>query len=121
MFYRQSAIPNFSHPTPSTTQDSVNTKAAKLTQAASTSHKGIVNLPLRRSERKPKAELLKKQMEEIEAKLLTNDDATLGIEIAYIENKGRGIKVWIVIRSWIYSKTFISKGCERFRQGRIRR
>jgi len=92
MFYRQSAIPNFSHPTPSTTQDSVNTKAAKLTQAASTSHKGNVNLPLRRSERKPKAELLKKQMEEIEAKLLTNDDATLGIEIAYIENKGRGIK-----------------------------
>lgn len=78
-------------------------------------------LAIRRSERKPKAELLKEQMERIEARLLDNDDTKLGIEVAYIENKGRGIKVWIVIRSWIYSKIFIFKGCERFRQGRIRR
>ena len=78
-------------------------------------------LAIRRSERKPKAELLKEQMEIIEARLLDNDDTKLGIKVAYIENKGRGIKVWIVIRSWIYSKIFIFKGCERFRQGRIRR
>ena len=49
--------------------------------------------PIRRSERKPKAELLKEQMEGIEANLLTNNDDGLGIEVAFIENKGRGIMV----------------------------
>jgi len=89
---RQAAIPNSSHPTPTTTQASGNTKAAKLAQAASTSHKVTEYFPIRRSERKPKAELLKEQMEGIEARLLANDDTNLGVEVAYIENKGRGIK-----------------------------
>jgi len=89
---RQAAIPNSSHPTPTTTQASGNTKAAKLAQAASTSHKVTEYFPIRRSERKPKAELLKEQMEGIEARLLANDDTNLGVEVAFIENKGRGIK-----------------------------
>jgi len=84
---RQAAIPNSSHPTPSG-----NTKAAKLAQATSTSHKVTEYFPIRRSERKPKAELLKEQMEGIEARLLANDDTNLGVEVAFIENKGRGIK-----------------------------
>jgi len=67
------------------------TKAAKLAFAASTSHKVTEYFPIRRSERKPKAELLKEQMEGIEANLLTNNDDGLGIEVAFIENKGRGI------------------------------
>ena len=48
--------------------------------------------PIRRSERKPKGELLKEQMEGIEARLLSTDDSTLDIKISMIENKGRGIK-----------------------------
>ena len=47
--------------------------------------------PIRRSKRKPKKELLKEQMKEIEAKLLNTDDSTLDIKIARIGNKGRGI------------------------------
>ena len=70
-------------------------KAAKLAQAVSTSHKVTEYFPIRRSERKPKAELLKEQMEGIEARLLANDDSNLGVEVAFIENKGRGIKVWV--------------------------
>jgi len=89
---RQAAIPNSSHPTPTNPQASGNTKAAKLAQAASTSHKVTEYFPIRRSERKPKAELLKEQMEGIEARLLANDDTNLGVEVAFIENKGRGIK-----------------------------
>ena len=46
---------------------------------------------VRRSERKPKTELMKEQMEDLEAKLSTSDDSQLGIEIRHIENKGRGI------------------------------
>jgi len=68
------------------------TKAAKLAQAASTSHKVTEYFPIRRSERKPKAELIKEQMEGIEARLIANDDTNLGVEVAFIENKGRGIK-----------------------------
>eukprot|EP00090_Calanus_glacialis_P040544 TRINITY_DN7075_c0_g1_i1.p1 TRINITY_DN7075_c0_g1~~TRINITY_DN7075_c0_g1_i1.p1 ORF type:complete len:531 (-),score=189.28 TRINITY_DN7075_c0_g1_i1:932-2524(-) len=68
------------------------TKAAKLAQAANTSHKVTEYFPIRRSERKPKAELLKEQMEGIEARLLANEDTNLGIEVAFIENKGRGIQ-----------------------------
>jgi len=67
-------------------------KAGKLAAAASSSHKVTEYFPIRRSERKPKAELLKEQMEGIEARLLSTDDSVLDIEITMIENKGRGIK-----------------------------
>eukprot|EP00092_Neocalanus_flemingeri_P037403 GFUD01040728.1.p1 GENE.GFUD01040728.1~~GFUD01040728.1.p1 ORF type:complete len:535 (+),score=170.00 GFUD01040728.1:281-1885(+) len=72
-------------------QAQAGSKAAKLALAASSSHKVTEYFPIRRSERKPKAELLKEQMEGIEARLLANDDIGLGIEVAIIENKGRGI------------------------------
>jgi len=67
-------------------------KAGKLAAAASSSHKVTEYFPIRRSERKPKGELLKEQMEGIEARLLNTDDSLLDIEISTIENKGRGIK-----------------------------
>lgn len=66
-------------------------KAGKLAAAASSSHKVTEYFPIRRSERKPKGELLKEQMEGIEARLLSTDDSTLDIKIIPIENKGRGI------------------------------
>ena len=93
---RQAALPSStqqsSNSTP-TTSTNLGTKAAKLAQAANTSHKVTEYFPIRRSERKPKAELLKEQMEGIEARLLANEDTNLGVEVAFIENKGRGIKV----------------------------
>jgi len=66
-------------------------KAAKLAQAATTSHKVTEYFPIRRSERRPKAELVKQQLENIEARLLASHDSDLGIEITQFENKGRGI------------------------------
>ena len=48
--------------------------------------------PIRRSERKPKAEILKQELETIQSYLGTTDDSKHGIEIASIENKGRGIR-----------------------------
>lgn len=89
---RQATLPSSTHPPTTPTQVSGGTKAAKLAQAASTSHKVTEYFPIRRSERKPKAEILKEQMEGIEARLLANDDKNLGVEVAFIENKGRGIK-----------------------------
>lgn len=77
---------------PTTSVVQPGSKAAKLAQAANSSHKVTEYFPIRRSERKPKAEIIKKQMEGIEARLLTNDDSNLGIEVAFIEGKGRGIK-----------------------------
>ena len=56
------------------------------------SHQVTEYFPIRRSERKPKGELLKEEMEGIEARLLSTDDSTLDIKISMIENKGRGIK-----------------------------
>ena len=50
-----------------TLQAQAGAKAAKPAQAANTRHKITENV-IRRSERKPKAELLEEQMEEIEAK-----------------------------------------------------
>ena len=64
-----------------------------LAKAANTSHKVTEYFPIRRSVRKPKGELLKEQMEGIEARLLAKEDTNLGVEVANIENKGRGIKV----------------------------
>ena len=51
--------------------------------------------PIRRSERKPKAELIKEELETIGESLSITDDSRHGIEVAPIENKGRGIKVGI--------------------------
>jgi len=49
-------------------------------------------LPLRRKKRKTKAELRKEEMEGIELILLANNDSNMGLEVNFIENKGRGIK-----------------------------
>jgi len=76
--------------TPTSTNS--NTKAGKLQQAASTSHKVTEYFPIRRSERKPKAELIKAELETICSYLAQSDDSKHGIEVAPIENKGRGIK-----------------------------
>ena len=67
-------------------------KAEKLQAAANTSHKVTEYFPIRRSERKPKAEILKEELETIQSYLGTTDDSKHGIEIANIELKGRGIK-----------------------------
>ena len=68
-------------------------KAGKLAAAASANHKVTEYFPIRRSERKPKAELLKEQMEGMEARLRCTDDSLLDITISTIEGKGRGIMV----------------------------
>ena len=60
-------------------------------QSPTLPHQVTEYFPIRRSERKPKGELLKEQMEGIEARLLSTDDSTLDIKISMIENKGRGI------------------------------
>lgn len=73
------------------TQEVMKASSGKLAAAAQASHKVTEYFPIRRSERKRKAEILKEEMEEIEARLLANDDSALGIDVAYIENKGRGI------------------------------
>jgi len=72
--------------------NTTNTKAGKLQAAANTSHKVTEYFPIRRSERKPKAELLKEELETIGESLAVTDDSRHGIEVAPIENKGRGIK-----------------------------
>ena len=64
-------------------------KLFTLLPAAESSLKGAEYLPLRRSVRKSKAELLKEQNEKIEANLSRNDDSELDIEICQILNKGR--------------------------------
>ena len=68
-------------------------KAGKLAAAASANHKVTEYFPIRRSERKPKAELLKEQMEGMEARLRCTNDSLLDITIGTIEGKGRGIMV----------------------------
>jgi histone-lysine N-methyltransferase SETD8 len=77
---------------PSQTSNSTS-KAGKLLEAANASHKVTEYFPIRRSERKPKAEIMKAEMESIVSYLNITDDANHGsIEIAAIENKGRGVK-----------------------------
>ena len=73
--------------------NTTNTKVGKLQAAANTSHKVTEYFPIRRSERKPKAELLKEELETISERLSVTDDSRHGIEVVPIENKGRGIKV----------------------------
>ena len=75
------------------TQTSNNSKAGKLLQAANSSHKVTEYFPIRRSERKPKAEIMKAEMESILSYLNISEDSQHGIEVAAIENKGRGVKV----------------------------
>jgi len=74
------------------TQTSNNSKAGKLLQAANSSHKVTEYFPIRRSERKPKAEIMKAEMESILSYLNISEDSQHGIEVAAIENKGRGVK-----------------------------
>ena len=73
--------------------NTANTKVGKLQAAANTSHKVTEYFPIRRSERKPKAELLKEELETIGECLAVTDDSRHGIEVVPIELKGRGIKV----------------------------
>lgn len=67
------------------------TKAAKLASAAESSRKVTEYFPIRRSERKPKNEQLKEQMEGIEARLLATDDTGLDLEVVTFPEKGRGV------------------------------
>lgn len=67
------------------------TKAAKIAAAAESSKKVTDFFPIRRSERKPKNEQLKEQMEGIEARLLATDDTGLDLEVVTFPEKGRGI------------------------------
>ena len=82
-------------------QTSSSSKAGKLLQAANSSHKVTEYFPIRRSERKPKAEIIKAEMESIVSYLNMTDDSSHGIEIAAIENKGRGIKVRTSVSSFL--------------------
>jgi len=67
------------------------TKAAKIASAADSSRKVTEYFPIRRSERKPKNEQLKEQMEGIEARLLATDDNGLDLEVVMLPDKGRGV------------------------------
>lgn len=68
------------------------TKAEKLAAAGEGSRQITDFFPIRRSERKPKSELDKDKMENIEAQLVApTDDSELGLEIRHIPNKGRGV------------------------------
>jgi len=77
---------------PGPQQPAATTKAGKLQAAATASHKVTEYFPIRRSERKPKAEIIKAELETIGSCLSVTDDSKHGIEVAPIENKGRGIK-----------------------------
>jgi len=66
-------------------------EVGKPAAAAYTNYKMTEYFPIRRSERKPKAELLKEQMEGMEARLRCTNDSLLDITIGTIEGKGRGI------------------------------
>ena len=91
---RQGTVQGGGPSTPQQTTQTSNSKAGKLLQAANSSHKVTEYFPIRRSERKPKAEIIKEEMENIMSYLNMTDDSHHGIEIAAIENKGRGVKVW---------------------------
>ena len=90
--YRQATVQGSGSSQPTQTSSS-SSKAGKLLQAANSSHKVTEYFPIRRSERKPKAEIMKAEMENIVSYLNMTDDSQHGIEIAPIENKGRGVKV----------------------------
>ena len=77
-------------------------------QAANARHKVTEYFPIRRSERKPKAEIMKAEMESIVSYLNMTDDSSHGIEIAAIENKGRGIQVRTKVSSKLSSSSLSS-------------
>lgn len=60
-------------------------------KAAVGSHKVTEYFPIRRSGRKPKAELEREYLADIEDHLLAQDDSHLDISIKTFTNKGRGI------------------------------
>ena len=55
----------------------------------------------RRSRRKSRSDLMKEENERLVKNLTVKDDSSHGIEIAAIENKGRGIKVRTSISSFL--------------------
>ena len=91
--FRQTTTAGASSPAVANNSSTSSSKAGKLQQAANASHKVTEYFPIRRSERKPKAEIIKAELETINSFLATSDDTSHGIEVAVIENKGRGIKV----------------------------
>ena len=91
--FRQTTTAGASSPAVANNSSTSSSKAGKLQQAANASHKVTEYFPIRRSERKPKAEIIKAELETINSFLATSDDTSHGIEVAFIENKGRGIKV----------------------------
>jgi len=76
---------------PKKTSTNTQTEESK-TAGTDTSHKVTDFFPIRRSERKVQAEIVKNIKNDVEEKLLADSDADLGIEVADIENKGRGVK-----------------------------
>jgi len=89
---RQTTTAGAASPAVPNNSSSNTSKAGKLQQAANASHKVTEYFPIRRSERKPKAEIIKAELETINSFLATTDDTSHEIEVAVIENKGRGIK-----------------------------
>eukprot|EP00092_Neocalanus_flemingeri_P018246 GFUD01019746.1.p1 GENE.GFUD01019746.1~~GFUD01019746.1.p1 ORF type:complete len:313 (-),score=77.41 GFUD01019746.1:325-1263(-) len=89
-------------PPPSTTQQQESetniqeaqavAEATNAAPVASSRLKFTNFFPTRRSDRKSKADLLKEQTDSMEAALTAQDDTKLGIEVATMDNKGRGIK-----------------------------
>eukprot|EP00092_Neocalanus_flemingeri_P034123 GFUD01037106.1.p1 GENE.GFUD01037106.1~~GFUD01037106.1.p1 ORF type:complete len:309 (+),score=83.10 GFUD01037106.1:83-1009(+) len=92
---------NKKRPSPSTQQQESETniqeaqavaEASNPAPAANSRLKFTNFFPTRRSDRKSKADLLKEQTDNMEAALTAQDDTKLGIEVATMDNKGRGIK-----------------------------
>eukprot|EP00092_Neocalanus_flemingeri_P021178 GFUD01022952.1.p1 GENE.GFUD01022952.1~~GFUD01022952.1.p1 ORF type:complete len:306 (+),score=69.19 GFUD01022952.1:85-1002(+) len=82
-------------PPPSTQQQESETNIQEALNPAPTAKSRLkfTNFfPTRRSDRKSKADLLKEQTDSMEAALTAQDDTKLGIEVATMDNKGRGIK-----------------------------
>jgi len=71
----------------------VSTKQFQTTERVKDEEEEVtVSSAVRRSERKPKSELIKTELEKIISQLGQSDDSDRGITVAPIENKGRGIK-----------------------------
>jgi len=76
----------------STKSEPLQPKPVSNIQADTKTSKVTDFFPIRRSERKVKAEVVKNQQKYIEEKLLASSDDDLGIEVVDFENKGRGVK-----------------------------
>jgi len=92
---KRQLVPQKLQASPTATQQAQVGSKPALALAASSSHKVTEYVPIRRSgrERKPKAERQREQNELIQARLQANDDVGQEMEVAYVENKGRGVKV----------------------------